>query len=55
MCQPVLPQFAIDMEADGGAERDRTADLVIANDALSQLDHSYPDQLESLCDESCSG
>jgi hypothetical protein len=26
--------------ADGGAERDRTADLVIANDALSQLSYS---------------
>ena len=25
---------------DGGAERDRTADLVIANDALSQLSYS---------------
>ena len=24
---------------DGGAERDRTADLVIANDALSQLSY----------------
>src|SRR2546430_1871933 len=27
-------------EVDGGAERDRTADLVIANDALSQLSYS---------------
>ena len=25
---------------DGGAERDRTADLLIANEALSQLSHS---------------
>jgi hypothetical protein len=28
------------MNVDGGAERDRTADLVIANDALSQLSYS---------------
>ena len=28
------------MEVPGGAERDRTADLVIANDALSQLSYS---------------
>jgi hypothetical protein len=27
------------MEKDGGARRDRTADLVIANDALSQLSY----------------
>jgi hypothetical protein len=26
--------------SDGGAERDRTAGLVIANDALSQLSYS---------------
>ncbi len=26
-------------EEDGGARRDRTADLVIANDALSQLSY----------------
>src|SRR5690606_25939193 len=28
------------LEVNGGAERDRTADLVIANDALSQLSYS---------------
>ena len=28
------------LRSDGGAERDRTADLVIANDALSQLSYS---------------
>ena len=28
------------IEEIGGAERDRTADLVIANDALSQLSYS---------------
>jgi hypothetical protein len=27
---------------DGGPERDRTADLVIANDALSQLSYGPP-------------
>ena len=29
-----------DQRRSGGAERDRTADLVIANDALSQLSYS---------------
>jgi hypothetical protein len=28
------------LKVNGGAERDRTADLVIANDALSQLSYS---------------
>src|SRR6218665_3950311 len=30
----------LDFHRNGGAERDRTADLVIANDALSQLSYS---------------
>jgi hypothetical protein len=34
----------------GGARRDRTADLVIANDALSQLSYGpLRDRLESEC------
>ena len=33
------PEKGIDKELSGGAERDRTADLVIANDALSQLSY----------------
>jgi hypothetical protein len=34
------PLRTVENECDGGAERDRTADLVIANDALSQLSYS---------------
>jgi hypothetical protein len=32
--------YFIELYRNGGAERDRTADLVIANDALSQLSYS---------------
>ena len=42
--RPVLAEAAPDLignlPSDGGAERDRTADLIIANDALSQLSYS---------------
>ena len=35
----------------GGAERDRTADLVIANDALSQLSYSPQGALAIIWDD----
>jgi hypothetical protein len=39
--------YFIELYRNGGAERDRTADLVIANDALSQLSYS-PAPMERL-------
>lgn len=41
------------MDLFGGASRDRTDDLIVANDALSQLSYS-PTYQEGAVDEDCS-
>ena len=40
--------MGISREKFGGAERDRTADLLVANEALSQLSYSPPPDAHEL-------
>ena len=39
----IVSRFSVEVvDLFGGAERDRTADLLVANEALSQLSYSPP-------------